>query len=174
MSKMSLTRGADKKAPFLFNFEGEVLEMVLEKFQEILVANDYDEDVKDILQSTVSDFTEYVDICSRETEFVASRAALIGDDPEKFRQAVTNFDKLRRATHDACISKVKIINRLCSASKIEPLYPCSASDLHTPENRAKVGDFIAEAVQDIHNSKKLEKVFEGKEKGGERGREMER
>lgn len=65
-----------------------------------------------------------------------------GQTGEKLRSALSQADRHRRTTHDALISYVDIVNRLCSAHQLPPIY--------TDGNQRKLyGDFALQLSTEI-------------------------
>lgn len=114
--------------------------MYLEKIKELVSVivraggEDTEEDL-DLMSNAAKSFVHYVNV-------VAENVALTPIIREKFEgnsliYELERMDRLRRASHEAAISYLKILNRLCKAYSLEPFTDLDTSD------RYAVADFCA-------------------------------
>lgn len=73
----------------------------------------------------------------------------LADNPEEYRQRIAEMDKQRSVSHNALISSVKIVNRLCRSVDMPPLF------LGNIDNRVDVAEFAADLVKEIFQSRRL-------------------
>ena len=73
-------------------------------------------------------------------EVIAARVADL--DPEEFRDARQSTDRRRSDDHDAFISSVDAVNKICDAHSVPRIYTGSTE-------RKAYGDFAMELVADI-------------------------
>jgi succinate dehydrogenase/fumarate reductase-like Fe-S protein len=71
------------------------------------------------------------------------------DNPEDYRQLVSEMDKQRSTAHNALISSVAIINRLCKTVDMPPLFPGNI------DNRIEVAEFAMKLVNEMFQHRRL-------------------
>lgn len=105
---------------------------VKERIEEIKKRVSHDEDVLFLVENFVETCNTYVSIVVHmENSIGAARFRL---DHEAFKSFVTSLDRRRKATHDALMSSVRVVNR------IEKVFHGDMGD------RKEVGDFAKDVV----------------------------
>lgn len=114
--------------------------MYEEKLNEML--NKFDELDLEALQMMLKNCTDYLD---KVVKFVTS-PALIGAkmDGEEKRKAIEQLDVDRHNTHEALISSVKMVNRICQLYGMDPIYDGDMA------NRYDIAMFAEKLVSEIY------------------------
>jgi hypothetical protein len=116
--------------------------MLLEKVQ--MIATACDESEKSLVEDMVVHCGEYV---SAVTTMEATARNFAGRTGEDLRNAREETDSARTIAHNAAISSIKIVNRLCARHDLPPVY-------EGPDERRKYGDFIFALVSEIFGGRK--------------------
>ena len=116
--------------------------MILENIQIAATAASLDE--KTFVEDMVVACGEYVAAVTREEIVSLNIAGRIGQDLRDERE---DADKVRTHLHDAAISDIKIVNRLCVKNNVPPVYD-------GPDDRHAYGDFIFKVVQELGDARK--------------------
>lgn len=104
-----------------------------------------DADMLSIVHDLVENSHRYITaVVNMENSITTMRFRLDGED---YRQYMQNLDTARRIVHNALISSVKIVNRLCNEEKIELIYEGDITD------RFKVGSLAMEIVDDYFKNR---------------------
>lgn len=103
-------------------------------------------------QESVPLVTEMLKICGAYIQRVNVLEALLisrpSEDPEKYRQMVTELDKQRSDTHNSLISSVTVLNRLCKTADMQPIFEGDT------KNRAEVAEFALKVVNEFFNDRR--------------------
>lgn len=68
---------------------------------------------------------------------------------EEYREYIEKLDKQRSRAHNALISNVKIINRLCRIHNLEPIYQGKE------DNRIDIAEFSQKVVDELFSTRRL-------------------
>lgn len=99
---------------------------LLEIVNALTTAFKEDKDLLELLNETLNGCSEYVhavnsmENCQRVLKFRL--------EPEDYKERLKALDQNRRILHNATISGIKAINRLCKTSNLPPLYEGDESD----------------------------------------------
>lgn len=102
-----------------------------------------DELYRECIESMILKAAEYVEIVTRMETLSMNFPARKG---EELRQMVSEADSRRHAVHDALISEVDIVNRICER--------CGMAPVHTGPARREYADFAFRLVQEIFDNRK--------------------
>lgn len=69
-------------------------------------------------------------------------------DPEEYREHIMRLDSNRSHAHNALIASVRVLNRLCRAYQVAPIYV-------GPDERIPVAEFAMEVVAEMFQERKL-------------------
>ena len=125
--------------------------MYLKKEHELLnamKANDFavfdgnQEDAYDALERIFNSFVNYANSVIRMTCMVPIWK--IRYDRDIFQEKLEDIDKTRRIRHDAAISGIKFLNRLCEKHGLQPFTTVDTDDRHA------VAAFIGSWISDIY------------------------
>lgn len=70
-------------------------------------------------------------------------------EPEDYREYIMNLDRSRKIEHDALIVSVRVLNRLCSIYRVDPIF---TGDL---ENRIEVAEFAKAVVDEMFETRQM-------------------
>ena len=101
-----------------------------------------DELYRGCIESMILKAAEYVEIVARMETL---RMNLTCRKGEELRRMVSQADSQRHTTHDALISEVDIVNRICQR--------CGMPPVHTGSSRREYADFAFRLVQEIFDSR---------------------
>lgn len=113
--------------------------MVLEKFNMLMSKLDDPDDFEFVMEMLAL-ANRYVS-CVANMEFIRRYGGKI-KEPREHREEITRLDASRSRTHDALISQVNAVNRLCECVGVEKIYTGG-------EDRREYGDFAMELVNAI-------------------------
>ena len=119
---------------------------------------------QNVLFSFVEDgmhhFVNYVNrVCAMDASLQVLK--FTAQDTEEYQYKMQNLDSLRTSAHDAAISAINSIDRLCMKLGVTPIYGGS-------QDRVCIGDFCGEFVNEYFNNrsgriierKEVTRVFE--------------
>jgi hypothetical protein len=94
----------------------------------------------DMVEKGLTSFVDYVNaVYSMETRISVARFHI--EDTREYQNLVQELDSARRTAHEAAISYVQILDRMCDRMGIEPIYGGS-------QDRADIGDFCGHVVNE--------------------------
>ncbi|MEQ6359529.1 DUF3232 domain-containing protein [Thermoanaerobacter thermohydrosulfuricus] len=70
-------------------------------------------------------------------------------EPEDYREYIMNLDRSRKIEHDALIVSVRVLNRLCSMYRVDPIF---IGDL---ENRIEIAEFAKAVVDEMFETRQM-------------------
>ena len=123
--------------------------MILEKIDKLVGATREVEEDLDMVHSSIKSIVGYIKSISRmerEIPFLRARAF----SQEELIEGIERLDRSRRIAHNAAVSSVKILNRLCSMYSLELIY------LGNEDDRQEVAGFAKE-LHDAYLVKGLNK-----------------
>lgn len=101
-----------------------------------------DELYRECIESMILKAAEYVEMVTRMETLRMNFPARKGEEP---RQMVSQADGRQHALHDALISEVDIVNRICQR--------CGMPPVHTVSSRREYADFAFRLVQEIFDNR---------------------
>lgn len=102
-----------------------------------------DNELRACIETMIVSAADYVAIV---TQMEAACLNFSGRTGQDLRTVVGDADKKRHAAHDALITDVNIVNRICSLYQAEPVYTGSAA-------RREYGDFAFRLVQELFENR---------------------
>lgn len=111
--------------------------MILEQIEGLIMATKNEKDDLDMVHSSVSTVVSYIKAVSRmerEIPFIRAKAF----SQKELVEGIEKLDRDRRIAHNAAISSVKILNRLCTMYSLPEIY------LGSVEDRQEVASFAKE------------------------------
>jgi hypothetical protein len=94
----------------------------------------------DMVEKGLHSFVDYVNaVYSMETRMRIARFHI--DDPSEYQALVKELDTARRTAHEAAISYINILDRMCEKVGVEPIYGGS-------QDRVEIGDFCGSIVNE--------------------------
>jgi hypothetical protein len=104
---------------------------------------------KDDLQSVedlILDCGRYIEkVNHMESAITVARFRM---EPDEYREYVMNLDRSRKYAHDALVASVRVLDRLCRAYQVDPLYA-------GPDERIPVSEFAMDVVKEMFEGRKL-------------------
>lgn len=101
-------------------------------------------------------FPDYANIVIRQQTMMPIWQARY--EGQEFRDRVSELDTSRRNAHEAAISSVNMLNRMCAKHGLEPFFDGNTAD------RYAVADFVGDYVNEVYNH--------GIGKSDDKGREL--
>lgn len=102
-----------------------------------------DTDMRECIEEMLIHAGEYVSaVTAMETKILN----FAGRDQQDFREAVAEYDRARTAAHNALISSVDIVNRICAMCGQPPIYTGGSE-------RREYGDFAFALVREIFEAR---------------------
>ena len=126
--------------------------MLREKFNQLTEAikssgAEFLRDDLTTLEDSIKQCGEYIKaINNMEAAITTARFRM---EPEDHRAYIMQLDNTRRLEHNSLIVSVRVINRLCSIYRIEPIYK---GDL---ENRIQVAEFAKSVVDEMFDTRQM-------------------
>ena len=115
--------------------------MIKRKYEELVARFKDDDEMLEFIKERMQYICRYVEsVTAMEYSMPLLRARFEG---QELREKIENLDRNRRISHEAAISAVKQLNRLCVSEGVEKLY--SGDE----ENRYEIGDFCGEVVNTL-------------------------
>jgi hypothetical protein len=119
---------------------------IKERINALLEAVKDDPDQLSLVKNMVDSCSHYVDtVVSMENAINVARFKI--SDPSEYREYVQQLDKSRRIAHNALISSVHIVDRLCKINKVELIY---GGD----EDRLAIAEFAKQVVDEFFEERK--------------------
>ena len=103
-----------------------------------------DDDERELIEDMICDAANYVK-CVAIMEAQAHNFA--GRTGQDYRDTVTRADNTRHIQHNALISSVNVVNRICVSHNVEPIYQGDTVRKH-------YGDFALELITEIFVNRK--------------------
>lgn len=117
--------------------------------REINQQNTDDPELQELMFGLVEDglgsFVRYVN-CVYNMESMITIARFRANDTQEFQQRVQDLDSSRRTAHEAAISSINAIDRLCGRLEVEPVYGGS-------QDRNDIGDFCGAIVDEYFSGR---------------------
>ena len=111
------------------------------------LANTDDSDYLDLAKDLVISASEYVhSVNALEISIIVDKYT---EDSTEYRESIEKLDKQRSIAHNALITKVKIVNRICRAHEIPIIF------VGNEEARIEIADFAHELVAEFFNNRRL-------------------
>ena len=117
----------------------------------IMKQNDYqimfkgdDDRAVNYIGKTLKGMVDYQNAVIQETAMMPIYTVRYADDPESLRDIRMQMDRTRRINHDAAISDLKKLNRICENYGVEPI-----ANVDT-EDRYAVADFIGQFCAEVY------------------------
>lgn len=102
-----------------------------------------DADAKELIENMIRNAADYVQaVIWMET----AAANFAGREGDELRSAVAELDKSRSTVHNALISSVNIVNRICDMYGQPPIY-------FGGEERRRYGDFAMDLIEEIFENR---------------------
>ena len=123
--------------------------MYREKINEFIrvISESNDRECLDLMEDLISSASDYV----RRVN-VLEIGLMVGKynkEGSEYREYIEKLDKLRSSAHNALITNVKIINRLCKNNDLPPIYDGDE------EERIKVAEFAKQVVEELFSTRRL-------------------
>ncbi|WP_411682902.1 DUF3232 domain-containing protein [Clostridium thailandense] len=123
--------------------------MYREKINEFIkvISETEDSECLDIMEDLIESASDYVRrVNVLEIGLMVGRYNKEGSE---YREYIEKLDKQRSNAHNALISNVKIINRLCRKNNLQPIYQGNE------EERIEVAEFAQKVVEELFNTRRL-------------------
>ena len=123
--------------------------MYREKINEFIrvISESNDRECLDLMEDLISSASDYV----RRVN-VLEIGLMVGKynkEGSEYREYIEKLDKLRSSAHNALITNVKIINRLCKNNDLPPIY------IGNEEDRIQVAEFAKQVVEELFTTRRL-------------------
>lgn len=123
--------------------------MYREKINEFIraISESNDRECLDLMEDLISSASDYV----RRVN-VLEIGLMVGKynkDDSEYREYIEKLDKLRSGAHNALITNVKIINRLCKNNDLPLIYKGNEED------RIQVAEFAKQVVEELFSTRRL-------------------
>lgn len=105
-----------------------------------------DEEEKEMIRDCLQSFGQYHEAVYRH-ELVKLLGSGVYADPNEYRKAVTDADRTRTACHNAVITHVRILNRMCVSHELAQFYDGVVSE-ERPYRR-EVANAVFEYVEHL-------------------------
>ncbi len=123
--------------------------MYREKINEFIkvISEIEDSECLDIMEELIESASDYVRrVNVLEIGLMVGRYNKEGSE---YREYIEKLDKQRSNAHNALISNVKIINRLCRKNNLPPIYRGNEDE------RIEVAEFAQKVVEELFNTRRL-------------------
>lgn len=118
------------------------INIIIETFSNL-----QDNDLLDVIEDLIQSAVEYI----RKVTYLES--ALIVSAKNKsgveYRDYIQKLDENRSISHNALISNVKVVNRICKKYSLPLIYEGDEND------RVKIGNFAGELVNELFMTRRL-------------------
>ena len=123
--------------------------MYREKINEFIrvISESNDSECLELIEDLISSASDYV----RRVN-VLEIGLMVGKynkEGSEYREYIEKLDKLRSSAHNALITNVKIINRLCRNNNLPPIYDGNE------EARIQVAEFAKQVVEELFSTRRL-------------------
>ena len=123
--------------------------MYREKIHEFIrtISESNDRECLDLMEDLISSASDYV----RRVN-VLEIGLMVGKynkEGAEYLEYIEKLDKQRSDAHNALITNVKIINRLCKNNKLSPIYSGNEED------RIEVAKFAQQVVEELFSTRRL-------------------
>lgn len=123
--------------------------MYREKINEFIraISESNDRECLDLMEDLISSVSDYV----RRVN-VLEIGLMVGKynkEGSEYREYIEKLDKLRSSAHNALITNVKIINRLCKNNDLPMIYGGNEED------RIEVAEFAKQVVEELFATRRL-------------------
>ena len=108
------------------------------------LASQCDNDERELIEQMIGNAADYVQTVVK-METIADNVA--GRSDTELRSAVSEADHTRTIIHNSLISRVDIVNRICAAHNLPPIYTGDSQRRH-------YGDFALELVKEIFENRR--------------------
>lgn len=120
--------------------------MYKEIFSRFIQEVSHDKDCLELLEDLIEACSNYVaSVNDLEAALLSARYRM---EAEEYRKYIADLENNRTRAHNALIANVKIINRLCSMNKLEPMFKCNLS------NREEVAEEAIKVVDDLFSNRR--------------------
>lgn len=123
--------------------------MYREKINEFIrvISESNDRECLDLMEDLISSASDYVRrVNVLEVGLMVGKYSKEGSE---YREYIEKLDKLRSSAHNALITNVKIINRLCKNNDLPPIY------IGNEEDRIQVAEFAKQVVEELFRTRRL-------------------
>ena len=123
--------------------------MYREKINEFIrtISETNDKECLELMEDLISSASDYVRrVNVLEIGLMVGKYNKEGDE---YREYIEKLDKLRSSAHNALITNVKIINRLCKNNDLPLIYSGNEED------RIKVAEFAKQVVEELFTTRRL-------------------
>jgi Protein of unknown function (DUF3232). len=123
-----------------------------EKFNELTARikdskEEYWRDDLEALEDSIKQCGEYIkSVNNMEAAITSARFRM---EPEDYREYIMQLDNTRRIEHNYLIRSVRLINKLCSIYRVEPIYK---GDL---DNRIEIAEFAKSVVDEMFDTRQM-------------------
>lgn len=119
---------------------------VTKKFVNLVNAASGDEEVLEVVERSMNSFMLYVQsVYAMEIRLPIIKFTKEGQD---LCDAITELDRSRRHAHEGAIASCNVLNRICKAFNVEPLFDGNSDD------RLAVADFCMDTVTAFFKERK--------------------
>lgn len=121
-------------------------EAMLQLITAIKSGDNVEEDIELISQAT-NNFFHYVNTVDvTEQQIIVASCRFEG---QEYREAISNYDTLRRNAHESAIANVSMLNKLAALYSIKPPFKGDLKD------RLEVADFCLEVTVAVFNNRRI-------------------